>query len=158
MALLSCGALTLPSRLTMTRSKTFRTSLKRIGVFGSGYRLQGYDCGIVYIIGKANPIDYLSRCSIQELRSMLDVHNTEESMVQRLRLGEGKSINEDIQKKLDEVFSMGNRRFQVSKTNVKQILYILSILLRQFFQLVQKILLEPEIKREIREGYITDTR
>ena len=31
----------------------------------------------------------------------------EESMVQRLRLGEGKSTDEDIQKKLDQVFHHG---------------------------------------------------
>ena len=38
---------------------------------------------------------------------MVDVRATEESMVQRLRLGEGKSTDEDIQKKLDQVFQHG---------------------------------------------------
>ena len=62
--------------------------------------LQGYDCDIVHIAGKANPTNYLSRHSIQELRSMVDMRATKESMFQRLRLGEGKLTDEDIQKKL----------------------------------------------------------
>ena len=70
--------------------------------------LQGYDCDIVQIAGKSNPADHLSRRSIKELKSMVDVPNTEESMVQRLRLGEGKSIDDDIQRKLDQVFADGH--------------------------------------------------
>ena len=35
---------------------------------------------------------------------MVDVRATEESMVQRLRLGEGQSTDEAIQNKLNEVF------------------------------------------------------
>ena len=66
--------------------------------------LQGYDCDIVHVVGKANPIDYLSWRSVQELRSMVDVRTNEELMVQRLRLGEGKSTDKDIQKKLDQMF------------------------------------------------------
>ena len=69
--------------------------------------LQGYDCDIVHIGGKANPTDFLSHCSIQELRSMVDVRATEESMAQRLRFGEEKSTNEDIQHKLDQMFEHG---------------------------------------------------
>ena len=69
--------------------------------------LQGYNCDIVYIARKANPANYLSRRNIQELRSMVDVRATEESMVQRLRLGEGKSTDENIEKKLDQVFQHG---------------------------------------------------
>ena len=38
---------------------------------------------------------------------MVDVRNTEESMVQRLRLGEGKSTDKDIQRELDQVFADG---------------------------------------------------
>ena len=38
---------------------------------------------------------------------MVDVRATEESMVQRLRLGESKSTDEDIQKKMDQVLQHG---------------------------------------------------
>ena len=50
----------------------------------------------MHITGKSNPADHLSWHSIKELKSMVDVRNTEESMVQRLHLGEGKSTDEDI--------------------------------------------------------------
>ena len=40
---------------------------------------------------------------MKELQSMVDVHALE-SMVQRLRLGDQQPTDEDIQKKLDEVF------------------------------------------------------
>lgn len=69
--------------------------------------MQGYNCDIVHIVGKANPTNYLSWRSIQDLRSVVDVHTTEEPMVQRLRLGEGKSTDKDIQKKLGAVFQHG---------------------------------------------------
>ena len=51
--------------------------------------LQGYDCDIVHIPGKDNPAYFLMRRSVQELRSMADVHAEEESLVQRLKLNEG---------------------------------------------------------------------
>ena len=66
--------------------------------------LQGYDCDIVHIPGKTNLADFLSRCSVKELKSMVDVCAQEESMVQRLGLGDGQVPNEKIQDKLDEVF------------------------------------------------------
>ena len=59
------------------------------------------------IARKSNPANHLSHCNIKELKSMVDVRNTEESMVQRLRLGEGKSTDEDIQWKLNQVFADG---------------------------------------------------
>ena len=43
--------------------------------------LHGYDCDILYIAGKSNPADFLSRHSVKELRSMVDVRTLEESMV-----------------------------------------------------------------------------
>ena len=52
----------------------------------------------MHIAGKAHPAHYLSRRSIQELRSMVDVHTTEESMVHRMRFGKGQSTDENIQK------------------------------------------------------------
>ena len=58
----------------------------------------------MHIAGKSNPTDFLSRRSVKELRSMVDVCALEESMVQRLRLGDGQITNEAIQDKLDEVF------------------------------------------------------
>ena len=63
--------------------------------------LQGYDCDIVHIPGKSNPADYLSRRSVKELKSMVDVRAQEESMVQRLRLGDGQVLEEKIQEKLE---------------------------------------------------------
>ena len=69
---------------------------------------------------------------------MVDVRTTEEATVQRLRLGEGKIIDEEIQKKL-RCFSTGNWRVQVSRIDVKRILYILSILSDlQFLQLIHQ--------------------
>ena len=44
--------------------------------------LQGYDCDIMHIAGKVNPADYLSRRSVKELKSMVDIRAQEESMVQ----------------------------------------------------------------------------
>ena len=41
---------------------------------------------------------------MKELKSMVDVRTQEESMVQRLRLGDGQVPEENIQDKLDEVF------------------------------------------------------
>ena len=66
--------------------------------------LQGYDCDIVHIAGKSNPAYFLSRRSVKELRSMVDVRALEESMVQCLRLGDGQITDEAIQDKMDEVF------------------------------------------------------
>lgn len=61
----------------------------------------------MHIVGNTKPTNYLSWCSIQDLRSAVDVRTTEELMVQRLRLGAGMSTDEDIQKKLDTVFQHG---------------------------------------------------
>ena len=55
------------------------------------------------MVGKARLADYLSWRTIQELRS-LDVHVTKESMIHMLRLGEGQSIDEDIQRNLKDMF------------------------------------------------------
>ena len=66
--------------------------------------LQGYDCDIAHIAGKSNPADFLSRRSLKELQSMVDVRALEKSMVQRLRLGDQQPTDEEIQKKLNEFF------------------------------------------------------
>ena len=70
--------------------------------------LQGYDCNIVHIAGKVNPADYLSRRSVKELKSMVDIRAHEESMVQRLRLGDEEVTDEHIKDKLDHVFKGTN--------------------------------------------------
>ena len=59
---------------------------------------------------------------MKELRSIVDVGALEESMVQRLRLGDGEVTDEKIQDKLDEVFK--------GQTG-KSIRYIIQILLVQ---------------------------
>ena len=121
--------------------------------------LQGYDCDIVHIAGKANPADYLSRRSIQELRSMVDVRATEESMVQRLRLGEGKSTDEDIQKKLDQVFQYGQPEGSSEQNKCQaNSLHSLYSFRSSILSTRSTILLEAEMKREVREGCANDTR
>ena len=60
----------------------------KTGVSGNGYKsLQGYDCDIVHIPGKSNPTDFLSRRSVKELKSMVDVRAQEESMVSAFAVG-----------------------------------------------------------------------
>ena len=66
--------------------------------------LQGYGCDIMHIAGKSNPADFLSRRTVKQLRSMVDVRTLEESMVQWLRLGDGEITEEKIQDNLDDVF------------------------------------------------------
>ena len=66
--------------------------------------LQGYDCDIVHIPGKDNPADFLSRRSVKDIRSMVDVRTQEESFVKRLQLGEDEKDDDGIQRKLDEIF------------------------------------------------------
>ena len=121
--------------------------------------LQGYDCDIVHIARKANPADYLSRRSIQELRSMVDVRATEESMVQRLRLGEGKSTDEDIQKKLDQVFQHGQPESS-SEQNKGQAnsLHSFNSFRSSIFATRSSIQLDSDLKREIKIGLNNDTR
>lgn len=60
--------------------------------------LQGYDYHIIHIYGKSNPADFLTRSSVKELQSMVDVRALEGSMVHRLRLEQGQQTNEKIQK------------------------------------------------------------
>ena len=113
--------------------------------------LQGYDCDIVHIARKANPADYLSQCSIQELRSMVDVRATEKSMVQRLRLGEGKSTDEDIQKKLDQVFQHGQPEGSSEQNNCQaNSLHSLNSFRSSILSTRSTILLESKLKREVR--------
>ena len=125
--------------------------------------LQGYDCDIVHIAGKANPADFLSRRSIQDLRSMVDVRSIEESMVQRLRLGEGQSTDEAIQNKLNEIFeqkghqdSSDGQDKQNSQANSFN--SFISFNRAILSSTRSTVMLESEVKREIRSAYQTDTR
>ena len=91
--------------------------------------LQGYDCDIVHIPGKDNPADFLTRRSIQELRSMADVRAEEESLVQRLKLHEGDKGENEIQRNLTR-FSRSQELGKqwwllVGETTIHFILYIL---------------------------------
>ena len=86
----------------------------------------------------------------------MDVRATEESMVQRLRLGEGKSTDEDIQKKLDQVFQHGQPD-GLSKQNKCQANSLHSFK-SSILSTRSTVLLEPEMKREVTEGYANDTR
>ena len=111
--------------------------------------LQGYDCDIVHIAGKSNPADFLSRRSVKELRSMVDVRALEESMVQRLRLGDGQITDEMIQDKLDDIF-----KGQAGKVNSLHSLNSLS----KIFVTRSKISLEPQLRKAILTGLENDTR
>ena len=90
---------------------------------------------------------------------MVDVRATEESMVQRLRLGEGKSTDKDIQKKLDQVFQHGqpNGSSEQNKCPANS-LHSLHSFKSSILSTRSIILLEPEMKREVRQGYANDTR
>ena len=65
--------------------------------------LQGYDCDLIHIPGKHNPADFLSHCSIQEVKDMVKVRAEEEALIRRLQLGEGK-LDNAIQEYLDKIF------------------------------------------------------
>ena len=90
---------------------------------------------------------------------MLDVRTTEESMVQRLRLGEGKSNDEDIQKKLDQVFQHGQPEGsrEQNKGHANS-LHSFNSFRSSILSNRSIILLKPDEKREVREGYANDTR
>ena len=111
--------------------------------------LQGYDCDIVHIPGKSNPADFLSRRSVKELKSMVDVRAQEESMVQRLRLGDGQVPEDKIQDKLDEVF-----KGQAGKVNSLHSFNSLSTILMAR----STITLESQLRNKILKGLENDTR
>ena len=80
---------------------------------------------------------------------MVDVHAKEESMVQRLRLGEGQATEEKIQEKLDEVFKgqAGKINSLYSSNSFSSILVTRS-----------QIALKPQLKEQILIGLKNDTR
>ena len=113
----------------------------------------------MHIAGKSNPTDHLSQRSIRELKSMVDVRTTEESMVQRLRLGEVKATDEDIQRKLDQVFANGQP--DKSSEQVKgqaNSLNSFNSLRSSIFSTRSTIRLDSTLRGEIREGLDNDTR
>ena len=80
-------------------------------------------------------------------------------MVQRLRLGEGKSTDEDIQRKLDEVFQYGQLEGSSERSKCQaNSLHSLYSFRSSILSTRSTVLLEPEMKREVREGYANDTR
>ena len=90
---------------------------------------------------------------------MVDVRNTEESMVQRLRLGEGKSIDEDIQQKLNQVFADGqpDRSSEQVKGQANS-LHSLHSLRSSIFATRSTIRLDSTLRGEIKKGLDNDTR
>ena len=86
---------------------------------------------------------------MKELKSMVDVRELEESMVQRLRLGDGQVTDEKIQEKLDEVFkgSTGKINYLHSSNSLSSILVTRS-----------GISLEPQLIKLILKGLETETR
>ena len=121
--------------------------------------LQGYDCDIVNIARKSNPAGHLSQRSIKELKSMVDVRNTEESMVQSLRLGEGKSTDDEIQRKLDYVFADGQPDRSSKQVNDQaNFLHSFNYLHSSIFATRSTIRLDATLRGEIREGLDNDTR
>ena len=91
-----------PDRTRLTQESTQRAVNRN--VWKQVQILQGYDCDIIRIVGKAKIADFLSRCSVKELKNMVDVRSLEELMVQRLQLGDGQVMDEKIEEKLDEFF------------------------------------------------------
>ena len=116
--------------------------------------LQVYDCDIVHILGKDNPADFLTRRSIQELRSMADVRAEEESLVQRLRLNAGDSGETEIQKKLDEIFLKSRTGAATVAVNKENSLHSLHSL----FVTNARVTLEDNLRDLIKEGYKQDKR
>ena len=89
------------------------------------------------------------------------MHATEESMVQRLRLGEGQLTNEAIQNKLNEIFeqkghpdSSDGQDKQISQANSFNSLISFSRAVLSSTR--STVMLESEVKREIRSAYQTD--
>ena len=111
------------------------------------------------IAGKSNLADHLSRRTIKDLKSMVDVRNTEESMVQRLRLGEGKSTDKDIQWKLDQVLAEGqpDRSSEQVKGQANS-LHSFNSLRSSIFSTRSTIRLDSTLRGEIKEGLDNDTR
>ena len=89
---------------------------------------------------------------------MVDVHHTEESMVQRLRLGEGKSTDEDIQRRLDQVFADGqqDRSSEQIKSQANSF-NSLNSLQSSIFSTRSTIRLDSSLRGEIKEGLDNDT-
>ena len=113
----------------------------------------------MHIAKKSNPVDHLSRRSIKELKNMVDVRNTEESMVQRLRLGEGKSTDEDIQRKLDQVSADGQPdRSSEQVIGQANSLHSFNSLHSSICATRSTIRLDSTLRGEIREGLDNDTR
>ena len=86
---------------------------------------------------------------MKELKSIVDVRAQEESMVQRLRLGDGQVPEEKIQEKLNEVFKgqSGKVNSLYSSNSLSTILVARS-----------KISLESQLRKTILTGLENDTR
>ena len=110
--------------------------------------LQGYDCDIVHIPGKDNPADFLSRRSIRDIHSMVDVRAQEESLVQRLRLGEDDQSDDAIQRKLDDVFKKSNLETSQTEGDEEGIHSLHSL-----FVTSTRITLYTSLKEQIEKGY-----
>ena len=74
----------------------------------------------------------------------------EESMVQRLRLGDQQPTDEDIQKKLDEVFK---GQEQMKANSLYSVNYFRGLAVPK-----NQISLEPQLRASFIEGYQNDTR
>ena len=67
--------------------------------------LQTYDCTISHIPGVCNPADTLTRKAWLENRDAAhQVQDADEDLVEKLRVSESDSLNEEIQAALDRVF------------------------------------------------------
>ena len=113
--------------------------------------LQGYDCDIVHIPGKDNPADFLTRRSVKEMRSMVDVRAQEESLVQRLQLAAGDDKEDAIQRKLNEIFKKSNLGDAVVAAQLGQ-------RMPKLFMTSTRVSLEENLKDSIKNGYTTDSR
>ena len=87
---------------------------------------------------------------------MVDVRQMEESMVQRLRLGEGQSTDDQIQRKLDEVFADGQP--DRSSEQIKSQANSLHSFSSSILSTRSTIRLDSTLRGEIKQGLDNDTR
>ena len=90
---------------------------------------------------------------------MVDVRAEEESLVQRLRLGEGDQTDEGIQRKLDEIFRKSlPEESKVEDSGVLKSLNSLHSLRCSLMATTSRVMLDNSLRDSIKKGYDDDSR
>ena len=97
---------------------------------------------------KDNPIDFLTCRGIQVMRSMVDLHAEEESLVQHLCLNAGDNGENDIQKKLDKIFKKSSPKAAVVAAGGRANNSLPSLLMTS-----TRVTLNEDLRDFIKEGY-----